>query len=122
MKQIFLEAAIDSPHMFADGYTHYSKEKGFQKLDPIREFDDLVWCVQLIDAKETKSDSRNWNMPHPKWYEFRKRIDKATNNNDTLEWKVSDVLVEATRKLHLPEYLRGKHYKRGLGFVHSCQV
>ena len=29
VKRIFLEAAIDEPQMFADGYTHYSSQKGF---------------------------------------------------------------------------------------------
>ena len=66
VKRIFLEAAIDEPQMFADGYTHYSDEKGFHTLQNDIDFDNYLGFVSSIDATESKSESRNWNNPHPK--------------------------------------------------------
>ena len=121
VKRIFLEAAIDEPQMFADGYTHYSNEKGFHTLQNDIDFDNYLGFVSSIDATESKNESRNWNNPHPKWYEFRKRIDKVVKGIKD-DWDLKDVFIEASRNKKLDTYLRGKHYKRGLGFVHSCQV
>ena len=81
VKQVFLEAAVDSPEMFEDGYTHYCGMKGFQKLESNTEIDDIIWYVSLINATETLYQASLFNMPHPKWYELRKRIDKAEKNS-----------------------------------------
>ena len=85
------------------------------------EFDDYLGYVSLVDATESKNKSKNWNNPHPNWYEFRKRIDKVVKGIID-DWDLKDVFIEASRNNKLHTYLRGKHYKRGLGFVHSYQV
>ena len=121
VKRIFLEAVIDEPQMFADGYTHYSSQKGFHTLNNDSEFDNYLGYISSIDATESKNESRNWNDPHPKWYEFRKRIDKVVKGIID-DWDLKDAFIEALRNNKLRTYLREKHYKRGLRFVHSCQV
>ena len=51
-----MEAAIDEPQMFADGYTHYSSEKGFHTLHNDSEFDNYLGYVSSIDATESKTN------------------------------------------------------------------
>ena len=55
-------------------------------------------------------------MPHPKWFELRKRIDKAEKNSKG-EWCLKDVFVEAARNYFIPTTLRGIPYKKGIGIV-----
>ena len=116
MKQVFLEAAVDSPEMFEDGYTHYSLSTGFQKLESNTEIDDIIRYVKLINATETSYQASQFNMPHPKWFELRKRIDKAEKNSKG-EWRLADVFVEATKYCDIPTTLRGIPYKDGIGIV-----
>ena len=108
-----MEAAIDEPQMFADGYTHYSSQKGFHALHNNSEFDNYLGYVSSIDATESKNESRNWNYPHPKWYEFRKRIDKVVKSIKD-DWDLKDVFIEAWRNNKLHTYLRKKITKEVL--------
>ena len=116
MKEVFYEAAVDSPTMFEDGFTHYSIEKGFHKLEINRDMDDIIRYVSLIDKTETYYESTKKNMPHPKWYEYRKRVDNAEKNKDG-EWKLRDVFVEASTHYFMPLTLMGIPHKKGFGIV-----
>ena len=102
--------------MFKDDFTHYSIDKGFHKLESNRDIDDILRYVSLIDKTETSYESTKINMPHPKWYEFRKRVDKAEKNKDG-EWKLRDVFVEASDPILIPWTLMGIPYKKGFGIV-----
>ena len=116
MKEVFLEATIDSPHMFEDVYTYYNSQKGFHKLECNYQIDDIIEYVSLIDKRETAYQSTLKNMPHPKWDEFRKRVDKAEKNKNG-EWRLEDVFVEAKNHCYMPLTLFGIPYKNGLGIV-----
>ena len=116
VKQVYLEAAVDHPEWFEDGYTHYNNEKGFHKLYCNEQIDDIIKYVLLIDKRENAYQATQKNMPHPKWDEFRKRIDKA-EKNDHGEWRLQDVFVEATKHHYMDSRYFGIPYKNGLGIV-----
>ena len=69
-----------------------------------------------MDKRETAYESTLKNMPHPKWDEFRKRIDNA-KKNDHGEWRLQDVFVEATKHCYMDSTYFGIPYKYGLGIV-----
>ena len=50
IKEIFYEAAIDSPKMF-QGYTHYKDSEGFIKDCKDKDFDLFLEYVNMIDKK-----------------------------------------------------------------------
>ena len=68
--------------------------------------DDLIRYVSLIDATETEMNKRrNWNTPHPKWCELKKRIVDAPKN-ELGEWELKDVFSkqrDCTHYLQLSE-------------------
>ena len=70
----------------------------------------------MIDKREKVYQSTQKNMPHPKWDEFRKRVDKAEKNQNG-EWRLNDVFVEAKNHCYMPSTLFGIPYKNGLGIV-----
>ena len=74
IKEIFYKAAIDSPEMF-QGYTHYKDLEGFVKDQKDNEFDLFLEHVNMIDRKEPERGKEGEYFPHPKWLEFRRRVD-----------------------------------------------
>ena len=121
VKSIFMEAAVDNPEMF-DGITHYSNKDGFLNLNVDEHVDDLIRYVTTIDVTEDVHRKRNWNLPHPKWLELRKRIDKSPRN-DSGEWELKEVFVEASFQTTLDSTVRGTHYNfSGVRLVNHCSV
>ena len=74
IKEIFYEAAIDRPEMF-QGYTHYKDSEGFVKDQKDNDFDLFLDYVKMIDKKNPERGKEGEHFPHPKWLEFRRRVD-----------------------------------------------
>ena len=119
LKKVFYEAAIDHPEYF-EGYTHYGKFSGFIEASQQNEFELFIQYVRMIDKPMTRNEERSWNHPHPKWYEFRKRVDEATLNKEN-QWELESVFKEAATKLTFLKGMKGMHYKDGFGLTMTTQ-
>ena len=116
---MFYKAAIDNPEYF-EGYTHYGKFSGFIEASKQNEFELFIQYVRMIDRPMTRNEERSWNHPHPKWYEFRKRVDEATLNKEN-QWELESVFKEAATKLTFLKGMKGMHYKDGFGVIMTTQ-
>ena len=119
LKEVFWEAAIDNPEYF-EGYTHYGKSTGFIEASEQNEFELFIQYVRMIDRPMTRNEEQSWNNPHPKWYEFRKRVDEATLNKEN-QWELESVFKEAATKLTFLKGMKGMHYKDGFGVIMTTQ-
>ena len=95
-------------------YTHFSKQTGFVEFGRNTEFDLFIEYVKSIDEKTSESEERKWYNPHPKWLEFRNRVDSAELNNDR-RWELHEVFKEEAKRNSLMNQYQGIHYKDGLG-------
>ena len=68
----------------------------------------------------TRNEERSWNNPHPKWFEFRKRVDDAKLDNEN-RWELESVFKEAATKNTFLRGMKGMHYKDGLGIVMTAK-
>ena len=57
IKEIFYEAAIDSPEMF-QGYTHYKDSEGFIKDRKDNDFDIFLKYVNMINKKNQEREKK----------------------------------------------------------------
>ena len=101
LKEVFWEAAIDNPEYF-EGFTHYNNPIGFIKASEQHLFDLFIGYVRMINRLLTRNEERSWNNPHPKWFEFRKRVDGAKLDHEN-RWELGSVFREAAKKLLLCE-------------------
>ena len=115
IKEIFYEAAIDSPEMF-QGYTHYKDSEGFIKDRKDKDFDLFLEYVNMIDKKNPERGKEGESFPHPKWLEFRRRVDRCRKDKEG-NWNLSDVFIEASRLTSFSSAKKGKDYNKGFGFV-----
>ena len=92
-----MEAAIDSPEMF-EGYTHWSKRTGFIAGKKKAEFDLFISYVKMIDRTMSRNKEQSWNKPHPKWFMFRERVDRATLDSEK-RWELTSVFTEVEQKV-----------------------
>ena len=120
IKEIFYEAAIDSPEMF-QGYTHYKDSEGFIKDRKDKDFDLFLEYVNMIDKKNPERGREGENFPHPKWLEFRRRVDRCRKDKEG-NWNLSDVFIEASRLTSFSSAKKGKHYNKGFGFVTTKKI
>ena len=68
----------------------------------------------------TRNKKRSWNNPHPKWFEFRNRVDDAKLDNEN-QWELESVFKEAATKITFLQGMKGMHYKDGLGIVMTAK-
>ena len=75
----------------------------------------LFEYVNTIDKEMTINLKRSWNYPHPKWFEFRKRIDKE--EQDILKrWRPVTIFTElAATGETFADVPCGFHYTNRLG-------
>ena len=109
----FFEAAITSPDMFKH-YTHFGKQTGFVEVGRNTEFDLFIEYVKSIKEKTSEKEEIKMYYPHPKWLEFRNRVDAAELNNDR-RWELHEVFKEEAKRNSLMNQYQGIHYKDGLG-------
>ena len=109
----FFEAAISSPGLFEE-YTHFGKQTGFVDFSRDTGFDLFLEYVKSIEENTSESEGSKWYHPHPKWLEFRKRVDSAEVNNDR-RWELHEVFKEEAKRNSLMNQYQGIHYKDGLG-------
>ena len=95
-------------------FTLFSKQTGFAGLWRNHEIDLFIEYVKSIKEKTSEREERKWYNPHPKWLEFRNRVDAAELNNDR-RWELIDVLKEEAKPNSLMNQYQGIHYKDGLG-------
>ena len=115
IKEIFFEAAIDSPEMF-QGNTHYKDTVGFVKDRKDKEFDLFLEYVNMIDKTVPEKGKEGENFPHIKWLEFRRRVDQCIQDNEG-SWNLKDVFIEAARITNFSSAKRDKHYNNGFGYA-----
>ena len=117
VQELFFEVAIDNPTMF-QGYTHYDNMNGFSKKERDRDMDIFMEYVRMI---EPENPSHGWggiHFPHPKWIEFRKRVDREEKDSEG-RWCLRNVFKEAAKITNFEERKKGKHYQNGFGFVET---
>ena len=119
MKEVFWEAAINNPEYF-EGFTHYNNPIGFIKASEQQLFDLFIEYVRMINRPMTRNEEQSWNNPHPKWFEFRKRVDDAKLDNKN-QWELESVFKEAATKITFLRGMKGRHYKDGLGIVMTAK-
>ena len=93
---------------------HFGKQTGFVEFDRNTEFDLFIEYVKSIKEKTSEQEERKWYNPHPKWLEFRNRVDAAELNNDR-RWELHEVFKEEAKRNSLMNQYQGIHYKDGLG-------
>ena len=119
LKEVFWEAVIDNPECF-EGFTHYNNSIGFIKASEQHLFDLFIGYVRMIDRPMIRNEERSWNNPHPKWFEFRKRVDGAKLDHEN-RWELGSVFREAAKKITFVGGMKGMHYKDGLGIVMTAK-
>ena len=98
------------------GNTHYKDTVGFVKDQKDNEFALFLEYVNMIDKTVPEKGKEGENFPHPKWLEFRRRVDQCIQDNEG-NWNLHDVFIEAAQITNFSSAKRGKHYNNGFGFV-----